>query len=257
APRTADPDAPAEPVDFDVDLDDAVRSALERLSADAGVTMNTVVQAAWGIVLSRLTGSSDVVFGATVSGRPPQLAGVESMIGLFINTVPVRVRLAAGEAVEDLRRRIQEAQAALLDHHYVGLAEIQRVAGMGELFATLTVFESYPVDRDGLSSETDIAGMFVDDVSVSDATHYPLALVALKDPDLRFRVKYMPASFDRAMVGQLVERLVRVLDGMAFDPSTPADAIEILDAAELERLTTVSGAPSVPPRTLAQIFEAG
>ncbi|MFD4433496.1 condensation domain-containing protein, partial [Nocardia sp. NPDC058497] len=136
-------------------------------------TLNTVVEAAWGIVLATSTAREDVVFGTTVSGRHPQIPGIESMVGLFVNTVPVRIRLDHRETLAQLLRRIQTEQASLLDHQHLGLAQIQRVAGPGAMFDTVTVLESYPVDRAGLSADTDIGGMRVLDVRGRDAAHKP------------------------------------------------------------------------------------
>ena len=92
----------------------------------------------------------DVVFGVTVSGRSPELSGVENMMGLLINTLPVRVQLDPDETCTQLLARLQSEQTALLDHHYVGLGAIQSVVGTGNLFDTLSVFESYPIDTSGM-----------------------------------------------------------------------------------------------------------
>ena len=127
-------------------LDDWVTAALAELAGRLSVTVNTVVQAAWAIVLGKLTGRSEVVFGATVSGRPAQVPGIEQMVGLFINTIPVRIGLDPAESIETLLQRVQGEQARLFEHHHVPLVHIQRAAGVGALFDTLTVFESYPVD---------------------------------------------------------------------------------------------------------------
>ena len=108
--------------------------------------MNTVLQAAWGLLAGALTGRDDVVFGAVVAGRPPELPGVETMLGLFINTVPVRRYQLdpAWSRPEQLWARLQDQQSALLAYHYLGLAQIQRAAGPGAVFDTLVVYENYP-----------------------------------------------------------------------------------------------------------------
>ncbi|GAA3185544.1 hypothetical protein GCM10020255_081910 [Rhodococcus baikonurensis] len=162
-----------------------------------GLTTASLIQVAWGIVLAELLGRDDVVFGGTVSGRPPQVSGVESMVGLFINTVPVRVRLDPRESLAALCIRVQAEQARLSDHHHVGLSHITSAVGAAASFDTLTVFESYPVDRGGLSSGTDIAGMHVLDVhDAEDAAHYPLAIVAsAADGRLRLKFEYFPGSW--------------------------------------------------------------
>ena len=147
-PRPAARDgSPAMPERWQTDLPAELTARLHGLARQRGLTLNTVVQGLWAVLLGRLTGRDDVVFGVTVSGRPAELAGVERMVGLFINTLPLRVRLRPGEPLATLLAGIQESQSRLLAHQHVGLAEIQRAAGIGELFDTLVVFENYPVDR--------------------------------------------------------------------------------------------------------------
>ncbi|MGO1000603.1 condensation domain-containing protein, partial [Lysobacter sp. CA196] len=136
APATT---APAVPDTVRIDLPDALVQALTRLTRGLGVTLNTVVQAAWGLLLGRLSHRRDVAFGTTVSGRPPELTGVEQMVGLFINTLPLRLQWRPDESVRELLLRLQHEQSALLDHQHLGLTEIQRLAGHGELFDTLVV----------------------------------------------------------------------------------------------------------------------
>ena len=113
-----------------------------------------MLQAAWAILLGRMTGRDDVVFGVTVAGRPPEIAGIESMVGLFINTLPLRVKLPPGKPLSDLLKELQDSQSRLMAHQHLGLAEIQSLAGLGELFDTLMVFENYPVDRSSVDSRS-------------------------------------------------------------------------------------------------------
>ncbi|MDR3082294.1 MAG: condensation domain-containing protein, partial [Streptomyces sp.] len=126
------------------DLPEAVTRSVTELARAQGLTVNTVVQGAWALVLARLTGRTDVVFGATVAGRPPELPGVETMVGLLINTVPVRVRLDGSQPVLEMLRELQNRQSTLLSHHHLGLPEIQKAAGPGAAFDTLIVYESFP-----------------------------------------------------------------------------------------------------------------
>ena len=188
--------------------------------------MNTVVQAAWGILLSRLLSRRDVVFGATVSGRPPQLSGVESMLGLFINTVPVRVRMDPDETCAQLLTRLQGEQVSLLDHHYLGLGDIQARIGLGNLFDTLSVFESYPVDKSGFDEHTDIAGMRVTALDARDATHYPITLLSILEPRLRLSLRYQHGIFDRDTVTTLAARVIGILETIARDTDTPVGDVE-------------------------------
>ncbi|WP_147143520.1 non-ribosomal peptide synthase/polyketide synthase, partial [Nocardia ninae] len=217
------------------ELDQAATARLTALAGSLGVTPNTVLQTAWGILIGRMTGRDDVLFGTTVSGRPADLSGVESMVGLFINTVPVRVRFDPAESAQQLLARTQGEQADLLDHHYVGLADIQSAAGIGGLFDTLVVFESYPVDAAGLQEQaSDIDGMAVVGLDAADATHYPLTLIAQLDSRLRIRAGYLRDLFDEQTVRRIADRLIRVLTAITAEPTVPVGDIELLDTAERE-----------------------
>ncbi len=180
----------------------------DRLTAYAranGLTLNTVAQGAWGLLLARLTGRDDVVFGATVSGR--DLPGSESMVGLFITTVPVRATPREGERMTAYLTRLQDQQAGLIEHQHLGLAGIQKAAGTGELFDTLMVFESYP-DAGGHDRFTPIAH--------HDATHYPLTWA---DRARRLGL-VLTAEFhgDRARAERITDALVEILKQVADDP---------------------------------------
>ncbi|MFI6078145.1 amino acid adenylation domain-containing protein [Actinoplanes sp. NPDC051343] len=218
--RLAAPEAPAAGIERALDADLSAR--LGDLARTNGLTLNTVVQAAWGLLLARTTGRDDVVFGATVAGRPPDLPGVESMIGLFITTIPVRVRLDPAEPVTGLLVRLQDEQAALMDHQYLGLADIQRLAGHGELFDTLTVFESYPSGEG-----RPVPGLTVTTVQDDDATHYPVVLIA--EPGERIHLEIRHRVGDAA--DALMDRFVALLTRFADEPGTPVGRFGLAGAA--------------------------
>ncbi|MFG1794459.1 amino acid adenylation domain-containing protein [Nocardia sp. NPDC049149] len=212
-------------------MDAAGTDELRRWAGANGLTMNTAVQYAWALVLGRLTDRRDVVFGTTVSGRPKELAGVETMIGLFINTVPVRVRLDDPDTV--LRSvvrdcaRVQRESAVMRDIGYVSLSAVQR-AGRGELFDTLFVFENAPV------------GDMLRPISLSDGsefrvtasqglTHYPLAVVAyLLEGELTVVVEAVPELLGELPVADLADRLVSVLHQMVAVGDAGQDALDVL-----------------------------
>ena len=211
-------------------------AALAAAPARTGVTVNTLIQTAWALLASRRTGSDDVVFGATVSGRSTGVPGTESMIGLLINTIPVRVRPRAGESGEDLARRIQDEQGALSRHQHLGLGRIQREAGPGAGFDSLLVVENYPLDP--ALTESSFAGVGVRDIDVHDATHYPLTLVALPGGEPRFVLGHRTDVCDEDEARSLLEEFGRVLLGLVRRPERrPA---ELAPATEPET-TTLSG----------------
>ncbi|MBO0884281.1 MAG: AMP-binding protein, partial [Mycobacterium sp.] len=234
--------------------------ALGELADELGVTMNTVVQVAWSLLLSQMTGQRDVVFGATVSGRPPEVPGIETMVGLFINTVPVRVRVESGETVAQLLSRVQAEQARLLDHHHLGLTDIAGAAGIGTLFDTAMVFESYPVDYDGLKAHAAaLDGVSIDEVRSNDAPHYPLSVIVRAGSELAAEFTYLPAVFDEGQVSDVARRLRLVLGGLVEDPDAPVDDITVVDTAErallLEQVNDTA-APVDPHATVVSLFEA-
>ncbi|WP_262414533.1 amino acid adenylation domain-containing protein [Streptomyces sp. ST1015] len=220
-------------------------AALTTAARRLGVTLNTLVQSAWGLLLGRLTGRDDVVFGTTVSGRPPELPGVESMVGLFINTVPTRVRLRPADSPARLLREVRDTYATLLDHHHLGLADIQRAAGMLELFDTLLVFENYPADL-----ATSGEGLHLSGSSGRDATHYPVTLVALPGPRPRFRLAYRPDLFTSEWAQATLARLVRILTAMAAEPERPQGLISLEDRPRRAQL------PAAASRTLTDLWSA-
>ncbi|GLZ42189.1 hypothetical protein Acsp05_58130 [Actinokineospora sp. NBRC 105648] len=231
-----------------------------RLTAAArgcGVTLNTLLSTAWGLVLGHLTGRDDVVFGVTVSGRPPELTGVERMVGLFINTVPVRVRWSPAESGRAVATRLQDAQTAVLDHQHLGLTEIQRVTEVdaGRLFDTLMVFETFPLDHAGLL-DPDLSGGLTAEVGWSRGyTHYPLTLMLMPDGDvLRIKLEYRTDLFDADTVRTVLDKVFTALTALAERPDTAVTRIDLLGSAEralVTRQTSVVSDGRVIPDLLA------
>lgn len=177
---------------------DAARVAdLTGLAARRGLTPNTLVQGAWSVLLARRSGHRDVCFGAMVSCRPPELEGVEEIIGLLANTVPVRARLTG--TLADTLARLQSGQRALIEHHHVPLADLERLTGLRGLFDSLVVFENYPVDPDRLREPA--PGLTVVGTRFREATHHPVTLTVMPDGD--------------GWTGVLAHRIGPAADGLA------------------------------------------
>ncbi|MER6528570.1 condensation domain-containing protein [Streptomyces sp. NPDC001508] len=233
------------------DLSKDLTTSLTGLARTLGVTMNTVVQGAWALVLARLAGRADVVFGSTAAGRPADIPGVESMVGLLINTLPVRVRLDGADTVAALLTRLQEHHARLIGHQHVGLLEIQKIAGPGSVFDTLVLYESFPhPPRGGGDTPGTLsirpAGM------AQDASHYPLTLVVTPGTRLHCGLDYRPDLFDADTARSVFDRVVRVLEQMAADPDSRVADIDILAPDERDRLVRTWNDTDrpVPPGTL-------
>ncbi|MFE1930390.1 amino acid adenylation domain-containing protein [Streptomyces sp. NPDC059474] len=259
APRSGDR-AAVVPGRLDTELEPAVYEALAALARERALTLNSLVQGAWAVVLGGLTGRDDVVFGATVSGRPPELAGVETMVGLFINTLPVRVRLRADEPLVDLVRRVQDEQTRLQPHQQIDLAEVRRLAGAGELFDTTMVFENYPVDLTaGNDKPGGTSGLTVAGARNRDAAHYPLALVAVgRGGLLRLRLDHQPDLIPEASARAVLDRVVRVLTSVATEPLRPVGRLELLSGEEHRTVLELGhGADTdIPDLSLPEAFRA-
>ncbi|MFF8827904.1 amino acid adenylation domain-containing protein [Streptomyces sp. NPDC015131] len=256
-PGTDDPAAaPALPGHVDVRLPEDFTAELTARARAHGLTLSTVVHGLWGVLLGALTGSQDVVFGTTVSGRTTEVAGLDAAVGLFINTVPARVTLRADEPLADLLRRVQDEHALLLDHQHLGLADIQRLTGTtgGELFDTLVVFENYPTgDR---SAAADPGELRITGAEVTDAVHYPLALIVEPGADgLLLRFKHHAARIDQVAVALLANRFTALLRTLVAEPGRTLARTGLLTDREHAHLAALNDtARPVPEATLASLI---
>ncbi|NNN33847.1 amino acid adenylation domain-containing protein [Streptomyces sp. S3(2020)] len=203
-------------------LTPAVSAALTGVARDCGVTLNTVVLVAWGLVLRRLTGRDDVLLGMTVSGRTADVENVENLVGLLVNTLPARVAVRAGESLAQLLERVQDDQIDLFEHHHLGLSEIHRLTGHQALFDTTTAFENYPAGGQGHDVPLD-AGVRWTVADGFDATHYPLSVVCTPGDSLGVRLEFQPAHITRDRAERITDWFVRLLTRIAHDPHHDVD----------------------------------
>jgi hypothetical protein len=188
--------------------------AIGELARSCHTTVSTVLQAAWAQVLMWLTGQHDVAFGTAVSGRPAEVAGADSMVGLMINTVPVRAKITAATTISGLLNELQSAYNDTLEHQHLALSEIHRATGHEQLFDTIFVYENYPIDAAAFLSVHELA---ITEFTTRENNHYPLAVQAVPGHELGLRVEYDTDVFDAARIGKLVQRLQRVLVAMTAD----------------------------------------
>ncbi|MGH3636824.1 MAG: condensation domain-containing protein, partial [Mycobacterium sp.] len=210
-----------------------ITSAVGELARSRHTTVNVVLQGAWALVLSSLTGQHNVAFGTTVSGRPAEVVGAESMVGLLINTVPVRANITAATTTEDLLDQLQGAYNDTLEHQHLALSDIHRITGQDKLFDTLFAYENYPIDTGALLGDHEFA---ITDIASRESTHYPLTVQAQPGYELRLRVEYDTYVFDAAGIETLIERLRRVLVAMTADPGRRLASVDVLDELEHARL---------------------
>ncbi|WP_443677499.1 non-ribosomal peptide synthetase [Mycobacterium bohemicum] len=239
-------------------LPEHLTPAVGDLARSHHTTVSTVLQGAWTQLLVWLTGHPDVAFGTTVSGRPAEVSGADSMVGLFINTVPVRARVTAATTT-DLLAQLHDEHNHTLDHQHLALNEIHRVAGQDQLFDTFFVYENYPLDTAALSGAD---GLAITEFTHREYNHYPLAVQALPGDEMALRVEFDTDVFDEAGIETLMRRFERVLCAMTTDPGRRLSSLDVLDQSEHARLdgwgnraalTRSMGAPvSIPAAFAAQ-----
>ncbi len=213
---------------------------LTALARQHRLTLNTLVMAAWALLLSRYSREEDVLFGATVSGRPADLPGAESMMGLFINTLPVRVHVPPAAELLTWLRELQAQQAELRQYEYTPLVEIQgwsEVPRSLPLFESILVFENLPLGP-VTAGGAGRGALEVADVRSASHTNYPITVVAVPDREMLLRLSYDKARFDPATIERMMGHLRSLLVGFAEDPNRQLHQFPLLTAAERHALIT-------------------
>jgi amino acid adenylation domain-containing protein len=220
-------------------LSQHVTDALSPFARAHRLTVNTLVHGAYAVVLSRYTGHDDLVFGSVVSGRPPDLDDVENMVGLFINTVPVRTRVA-DQPVLGWLAELQEGHARRSEHEWTPLVEIQRWSEIGStspLFHTVLAFENYPTAfRDRARHNGDRPA----DPRYFSRTNYPLNLAVSLASTLTLTFLYDDGAVNAETVTRMLDALQAVLEAIVVDSSGTVDALPVISASDTETLMTWS-----------------
>ena len=220
---------------------------LNRFAREQKVTLNTLVQAAWLLLLQRYTGQDHVAFGATVAGRPTDLPGVEQQIGLFINTLPVVVAPSPEIGVSQWLQQVQDLNLALREHEHTPLYDIQRWAGAGAgaLFDSILVFENYPMAE--ALAQGPQTGLKFSAIRRQEQTNYPLTLVAVTGRELSLGVSYDQASFDAQAIRALSGQLQGLLEQFLADATQPLGALELLAEPQRQQAIEWGKAPVTMP----------
>ncbi len=225
---------------FEHGFSEARTRALQALCRSQGLTLNSALQTLWGLALQRYNRSQDVVFGCVVSGRSDELPQVESMVGMMINTLPLRLRCEGSEPFTQVARRLQDEFRQCERQGHLALAEMQRCAGgQGELFDTLFVFQNLP------ERNTPVSGLLIEQVREIEQTHYDFSLVFKVGEEIRVTCVYNGARIDEAQARAVMGHLQALMDGVLAAPEGRVDALDIVDAAEQGRLLQALSGRSV------------
>ncbi|HYE53806.1 MAG TPA: amino acid adenylation domain-containing protein [Chitinophagaceae bacterium] len=260
-PRKATSDASFELVSQKLVIGRELTRALQKISVEYGVTLNTIMQAVWGIMLGKYNNVHDVVFGVVVSGRPVEIPGIETMVGLFINTVPVRLQLDPAESMSDLLLKTQRSALETERYQYHPLSEIQALSGLGrELLDHIMIFENYPVAeaiaQDDESEEK--PDYVIRNVRAFEQTNYDLTLVVVPGEEMHVRFEYNARRYMADTIQRAAAILHEVIIQLAADTTIRLRDVEIITAAEKHQLLyefNNTAAPYERHKTIPELFE--
>jgi len=219
-------------------LSQSETAVLQAFARRQGLTLNTLVQGAWALLLSRYGADTDVVFGVTVAGRPPELPGGELMVGNFINTLPVRVYLPPQALVLPWLHTLQEQQAELRQYEYSPLVQVQGWSAVPRgmpLFESILVFENYPVGE-AVAAETSRPNLAVLNLRSVDRNNYPLTLGVAPGPELSLTIVYDRLRFEGDAITRMVAHYRQLLAAITAAPTPRLDALPLLTPAEVWQL---------------------
>ncbi|MEN9078854.1 non-ribosomal peptide synthetase, partial [Bacillus stercoris] len=256
--RPADRDYEAAQVRFSL-----APEMVEKLTEAAqkwGVTLNTLFMSIWGVLLHRYNAADDVVFGSVISGRPSAIDGIESMVGLFINTVPVRIRSAEGMTFSSLAKTVQEDFLSSEQHGYYPLYDIQNHSPLKQgLIDHIFVFENYPVQLDQalrIESENEENALKLGDISMSEQTNYDFNIVIVPGESFYIKFSYNAAVYEREEMLRIQGHLKQALECIVTHPDVAVSDINIVPPEEQQviRLFNETERPYVN-KTISQLFE--
>lgn len=237
-------------------LSATITAALQSQAQQYHLTLSTFVQAAWAILLGRYTDESELVFGATVSGRPPTLSGVESMVGLFINTLPIRVKVPTATPLWQWLRQLQTQQVERSQYSWCPLVEIQAISEIPPefpLFESIVVFDNYPQDTSLSNLGKSIK---ITKRRVIEQTNYPLTIIAVPGQELSLRILYDGSRFDQETINRMIGHLVTLLEGTIANIEQTVAEIPMLTATEQRQILVWNDTQTdYPHKCIAQLFE--
>ena len=220
----------------EIHISSEITSKLQTFAKNHQLTLNTLIQAAFALMLSRYSGEDDIVFGVTSSGRPSTLANSESMVGLFINTLPLRVQVDSKESLLPWLKRIQKQQIELQQYEYSPLIEIQRWSDIPRglpLFESIIVFENYPVEKTVKSAIKDLN---LQNIQITEQNNFPLGLYVVVDSSITLRILYDGNRFDNGTVISILGHLQTLLESMLIDSEQLLSELPLLTAKEKQQL---------------------
>ncbi|MEH7694752.1 non-ribosomal peptide synthetase [Bacillus altitudinis] len=218
-------------------------AALSELALQQNATLSSALQSAWSILLSRYQRSNDVLFGTVVSGRPADLAGVDRMVGLFINVIPRRIQLTDQMTFRSLLSETQQQSLSAEPHQYIPIYEIQAKAGQQQLIDHIVVFENVPAAKK--DEQESLLGFTVEDMNVYEKSNYDLNLLASPGEQLQLKLAFNQRAFDPAFVRKLKDQLTLLIKGTIKHPDQSVHTLTLVTKQEKQRMLEEWNAPEL------------
>ena len=218
-----------------LDLTEELKTSLQLLAQSKKLTVNWIIQAAWAVLLARYSGQEDVVYGETRSGRRSDYEEVDSVVGLLINTVPIRLQATATKSFIELLQEVRDQHVEMRPHECTPLTLIREASGIdrtAELFQSVVVFEG----SDQRADLREGCALWRGAISILSPVHYPLSLIAYSKPDLSIRIDYDRRSYSDEVVERLAGHLTALLEGAIKDPNARIADLPLLTNAERQQI---------------------
>jgi iturin family lipopeptide synthetase B len=211
-------------------IDTSKSQTLNRITSNNELTLNSIMKAIWGILLAKYNQQDDVVFGTVVSGRPSEIDGIEDMIGLFINTVPTRIKIYPNMTFLDLFKGTHHHSASVQEHHYFALTDILNESELKRnLFNHILAFENYPVDSDLMS---DAGKMKVENVNVYEQANYGLSIIIMPGNKITVHFVYNEQEYDDFIIANVLSSYSCILEQMLSNPYMKIKDVELISESE-------------------------
>jgi amino acid adenylation domain-containing protein len=242
----------------DLVLPEAVSGPLQQLAQQHHLTMSTLIQGVWAIILSRYSNEREVVFGTTVSGRAAPLKDIDNMVGLFINTLPLRVRVRPDVSFLEWLQALQARQSERRLYEHSPLPRIQQWSDLPAnvpLFECILALGNYPVPH---QTDTEQRSLAISEVRLFEQTNYPLTVQVMPGEQLLWRLQYDCHRFDDATITRMLGHIQILLEAIVADPDRPVGQLPWLTEIEQQQLLTDWNPPATdePPRqSIAALFE--
>jgi amino acid adenylation domain-containing protein len=222
--------------DIELKLSEELTTNLQLLAKQNQLTLNTIIQGVWGIILSVYRGENDVLFGGTVSGRTPTLKGIETMVGLFINTLPVRIKVDKDKDIISWLKDLQKNNIERNEFAHSSLVDIQEWSNIPrgmQLFENILVFENYPPDK---TLEKGVAGIRVSNLRAFERTNFPLTILIAPGESLTIHAAYEISKFESSTIKQILSNFNILLEGIVKNPSGKISEFSLLTEEEENRI---------------------